>query len=60
MWQPSHPAWGEWIEIFLLTIISKIARSLTPHGASGLRYKLRQRVGHKVAGLTPYGMSGLK
>ena len=37
MWQPSHPAWGEWIEIFLLTIISKIARSLTPHGASGLK-----------------------
>ena len=36
--EPSHPAWGEWIEIDKIILPKTENFSLTPHGVSGLKY----------------------
>ena len=56
--QPSHPAWGAWIEILPRSaVFASFCR--TPHGVRGLKY-LAYRARRKVDSRTPHGVRGLK
>ena len=55
----SHPTRGEWIEINLLIPTSTDKLCLTPHGVSGLKYRIRLLYNLTLC-LTPHGVSGLK
>ena len=51
---------GEWIEITVSNLATRVSTGLAPCGASGLKYKEVQRDGISVASLAPCGASGLK
>ena len=59
VYTPSHPAWGEWIEIFIVMSTPPISAS---HPAWGEWIEIHWSAGPRPAlgRLTPHGVSGLK